>query len=202
MTAILFRLQYAMFATVYFWRAYIEPILPKGPYLPCVSIAGRALLAGYPRYLIINKHVLVVCDVKLYSFSNYFNDCAFTAFGWLCKVFSFAAKSMSKILPRWLNYLHHRDRQIPIWPNQCGYLPKYICGPFPNNTWRCGALKLGHQSGSILAWRPKAITRTNATLWLSTESHCLCSNPSPILTTFRSNEKRNCEILYKKNIWT
>ena len=25
----------------------IEGILPKGPYLPCVSMAGRALLAGY-----------------------------------------------------------------------------------------------------------------------------------------------------------
>ena len=28
----------------------IEGILPKGPYLPCVSMAGRALLAGYHRY--------------------------------------------------------------------------------------------------------------------------------------------------------
>ena len=28
--------------------AYIEGILPKGPYLPCVSMAGRVLLAGYP----------------------------------------------------------------------------------------------------------------------------------------------------------
>ena len=30
--------------------AYIEGILPKGPYLPCVSMAGRALLAGYHWY--------------------------------------------------------------------------------------------------------------------------------------------------------
>ena len=30
----------------------IEGILPKGPYLPCVSMAGRALLAGYPRYVL------------------------------------------------------------------------------------------------------------------------------------------------------
>ena len=29
----------------------IKGILPKGPYLPCVSMAGRALLAGYPRYI-------------------------------------------------------------------------------------------------------------------------------------------------------
>ena len=32
------------------WYPYIEGILPKGPYLPCVSIAGRALLAGYHRH--------------------------------------------------------------------------------------------------------------------------------------------------------
>ena len=31
-------------------RTYIEGILPKGPYLPCVSMAGRALLAGYHRH--------------------------------------------------------------------------------------------------------------------------------------------------------
>ena len=29
--------------------AQIEGILPKGPYLPCVSMAGGALLAGYHR---------------------------------------------------------------------------------------------------------------------------------------------------------
>ena len=29
-----------------------EGILPKGPYLPCVSMAGRALLVGYHRILI------------------------------------------------------------------------------------------------------------------------------------------------------
>ena len=34
---------------------YIEGILPKGPYLPCVSMAGRALLAGYHRYILLLK---------------------------------------------------------------------------------------------------------------------------------------------------
>ena len=34
-----------------FCRWHIEGILPKGPYQPCVSMAGRALLAGYPWYL-------------------------------------------------------------------------------------------------------------------------------------------------------
>ena len=39
-------------------EAYIEGILPKGPYLPCVSMAGRALLAGYPPY--ISRHWAII----------------------------------------------------------------------------------------------------------------------------------------------
>ena len=31
--------------------SYMEGILPKGPYLPCISMAGRALLAVYHRYI-------------------------------------------------------------------------------------------------------------------------------------------------------
>ena len=39
---------------------HIEGILPKGPYLPCVSMAGRALLAGYPQYTrLINELHLI-----------------------------------------------------------------------------------------------------------------------------------------------
>ena len=38
-------------AARYFLPWNIEVILPKGPYLPCVSMAGRALLAGYHRYI-------------------------------------------------------------------------------------------------------------------------------------------------------
>ena len=30
---------------------YIDGILPKGPYPPCLRMADRALLAGYPRYM-------------------------------------------------------------------------------------------------------------------------------------------------------
>ena len=33
-----------------FMRLYIEGILPKMPYPPCLRMADRALLAGYPRY--------------------------------------------------------------------------------------------------------------------------------------------------------
>ena len=31
---------------------HIDGILPKGPYLPCLRMADRALLAGYPRYVL------------------------------------------------------------------------------------------------------------------------------------------------------
>ena len=52
----------------------IEGILPKGPYLPCVCMAGRSLLAGYPRYdhtgsaLLYNGEYFVVIryDVKVH----------------------------------------------------------------------------------------------------------------------------------------
>ena len=33
-----------------FTDAYIDGILPKGPNPPCLRMADRALLAGYPRY--------------------------------------------------------------------------------------------------------------------------------------------------------
>ena len=33
----------------HYWP-FIEGILPKGPYPPCLRMADRALLAGYPRY--------------------------------------------------------------------------------------------------------------------------------------------------------
>ena len=36
---------------------HVECILPKGPYLPCVSMAGRALLTGYHRCVSIHIHI-------------------------------------------------------------------------------------------------------------------------------------------------
>ena len=36
----------------------IQGILPKGPYQPCVTMVGRTLLEGYPRYLVVS---LVSC---------------------------------------------------------------------------------------------------------------------------------------------
>ena len=34
---------------------YIDGILPKGPYPPCLRMADRALLAGNPRYVVCNE---------------------------------------------------------------------------------------------------------------------------------------------------
>ena len=42
--------------------AYFEGILPKGPYLPCVSMAGRALLAGY-------HQIYIFFNIQCYTFS-------------------------------------------------------------------------------------------------------------------------------------
>ena len=40
-------------------------ILPKGPYLPCVSMAGRALLAGCPRYIYVYIYeVKIMCPKR------------------------------------------------------------------------------------------------------------------------------------------
>ena len=55
--------------------ADIDGILPKGPYLPCVSMAGRALLAGYPWYadewfnkISLTEHISIVTAFLLNIF--------------------------------------------------------------------------------------------------------------------------------------
>ena len=57
----LYKLRYQTFMTLY---AYIEGILPKGPYLLCVSMAGRALSAGHYRYVIWISNW---CDAQIIS---------------------------------------------------------------------------------------------------------------------------------------
>ena len=55
---ILFSMLYLTRIQIYWLLlAQFEGILPKGPYLPCVSMAGRALLAGYHRIINIIKLV-------------------------------------------------------------------------------------------------------------------------------------------------
>ena len=52
--------------------SYIEGILPKGPYLPCVSMAGRVLLAGCPRYRIIGVTYPYASAILRYLFDVIF----------------------------------------------------------------------------------------------------------------------------------
>ena len=53
--------------------AYIDGILPKGPYPPGLRMADRALLAGYPRYAPHNPHartaivLLLILDLDAVS---------------------------------------------------------------------------------------------------------------------------------------
>ena len=44
---------------------YIEGILSKGPYLPCVNMSGGALLAGYQRY--VSKRAACFLEMKLFN---------------------------------------------------------------------------------------------------------------------------------------
>ena len=57
MAAILSRPQ---FVNWIYWKPYDDGILPKGPYPPCLRMADRALLAGYPRWVYV---FCKLCDV-------------------------------------------------------------------------------------------------------------------------------------------
>ena len=52
---------------------YIDGILPKGPYPPCLRMADRALLAAYPRYV----RIMCLRPVSLMIFPSKFKfiDC-------------------------------------------------------------------------------------------------------------------------------
>ena len=47
---------------------HIDGILPKGPYPPCLRMAGRALLAGYHGY--DTFIMLAITDVHSYSMTG------------------------------------------------------------------------------------------------------------------------------------
>ena len=45
----------------------ISGILPKGSYLPCLHLADRALLAGYPWHILYLHHCIIVCSFLLWK---------------------------------------------------------------------------------------------------------------------------------------
>ena len=49
------------------YTSHIDGIRPKGPYQSCLRMADRALLAGYPRYLVCEGSIWdVFCEYKLW----------------------------------------------------------------------------------------------------------------------------------------
>ena len=52
-----------VFTIANYQNMHTEGILPKGPYQPCVSMVGRALLAGYDRYT-VDIYMTGVCLVR------------------------------------------------------------------------------------------------------------------------------------------
>ena len=48
--------QQTLYSGMSLYLIYFKSILPKGPNLPCISMAGRALLAGYHRFMHENTH--------------------------------------------------------------------------------------------------------------------------------------------------
>ena len=80
---------------------YIEGILPRGPYRPCVSMAGRALLAGYHRYV---DHENFRIWIGWYS-SKPFKSCRHSKFDPLVLKLEFSEKDSSipwLLMPRLL----------------------------------------------------------------------------------------------------
>ena len=67
--------------------SHIEGILPKGPFLSCVSMAGTALLAGYHRYDIDDTTSNLVFHGTLYyiflDFTWLLNSVLIRYFFWL-----------------------------------------------------------------------------------------------------------------------
>ena len=61
-------------------------ILPKGPHLPCVSMAGRALLAGYPQLFFLPQwlecymYYHIILDSVTLAFSLFFKFSFLTTF--------------------------------------------------------------------------------------------------------------------------
>ena len=89
---------------------HIEGILPKGPYLPCVSMVGRAPLAGYHRYIRwmslhwwyfkigLGAGVLSRCTKTLFwPILNRFHQVKFRKWATLCYIESMTVKSWSDI---------------------------------------------------------------------------------------------------------
>ena len=55
--------------TAALWKQYIDGILSKGPYPPCLRLAGRALLAGYPRHRKCSRYLCLTGTWNLHTYN-------------------------------------------------------------------------------------------------------------------------------------
>ena len=128
---------------------YIEGILPKGPYLPCVSMAGRAPLAGYPRHSHSGRMVFLYRDAPCTSY--WFNSCECVSVHY--KWMQFLAVQLTTLFQVW-----PRTREKPVLQPMMTYSPeKYqfcICGnhgrvKIIKNIWRHRFMMLSYSYSDI-----------------------------------------------------
>ena len=54
---------------------YFDGILPKGPYPPCLRMADRTLLVGYPRFMLHNCNVICIRSCVVLLCCRYIKIC-------------------------------------------------------------------------------------------------------------------------------
>ena len=118
---------------------HIEGILPKGPYLPCVSMASRTLLAGYPRYTLLDWMDLDVNSGRIW----YLIMLTMTA----SSIFEFTLLTQLPWITDWWPYLLRTSqyRWISARLQDCGNSSALTVGlpqsctkpPIPAYRWLC-----------------------------------------------------------------
>ena len=104
----------------------IEGILPEGPYPPCLRMADRALLAGYPRFMVTVSTLLVTGKGNPPAIAESHRK------GRLMRSFSPNKLSNKRPSCRWFQTLwpHFTNMSMNGW-----YLPTHICRWFGDCRW-------------------------------------------------------------------
>ena len=101
-------------------RYHIDGILPKGPYPPCLRMADRALLTGYPRYL----HTECVAPFTSITFYAGWNQSS-----------SHKSNGWAKMYTPNYNYLHW-TMQSATNQSLIRILTRIYCADINVSTWR------------------------------------------------------------------
>ena len=100
-----------------------EGILPKGPYLPCISMAGRAFLAGYHRFV---QTFYIADDYKVRKISTscvtyFFYEFVVPYFHYLMDLY---------IFQMYIYQSQYEYEKLSYWL----YFPNFLSRPFPYQT--------------------------------------------------------------------